>query len=539
MNHPGMRSFLLRLLAALAALAVVACASAPAVPEAADEPASTTAPEEESGEPAAATLPVTGIDFPMVTRHSGVFNGRRVDYTAAIGAVDIADADGNPGARIVSISYVADAAPGMPARPVVFVWNGGPISPSVYLHMGAFGPKRVAFPDDLAADPAAAPLIDNPHSILDVADLVYFDPAGTGFSRTLPGKALRDYFSVAADGQQTAAFIAGWLKQNGRLDSPAYIFGESYGTNRAAETAGQLAKLPEPVLLDGVVLFGQAVNIIEYAQRPQNIISYVVSLPTLAAIGWYHGKAVTGGADLETFVAQAWDYARTDYLDALFAGNTLPPARLDEVAKRLEQFSGLPAEVFAEQKLRVSKEFYRAQLFKEEGLIMGRADARYLGPAEPEGGDEAAGGGTGRPQLPPDPANAVPVALADAFRAYLVSDLGAPSAEQYLIASPVAGLDDWEWGGQSPFARFDYGDAIDALFEKHPDARVMVSAGYYDTMTTIGASQYLVDQESWPPDRVQLKLYPGGHMAYSIEDSARAMAADLRALVTAGQEGAP
>ncbi|MDX1379491.1 MAG: hypothetical protein R3233_00150 [Xanthomonadales bacterium] len=503
-------------LVTLTALSMILTACAHGAPPAAAQDA----PAVEAGR-----LPVTGIDWPVVTRHTGVFNGKRVNYTATVAPIDVPGADGRPAARIVSTAYVADGAEDPAARPVMFVWNGGPISPSVYLHMGAFGPKRVAFPDDLTTDAAAAPLVDNPYALLDMADLVYFDPAGTGFSRTLPGNPLDAYFSVAADGQQTAAFIAEWLKEHDRLPSPTYIFGESYGTNRAVETAGQLAQLPEPVLLDGVILFGQAVNIIEYAQRPHNIISYVVSLPTLAAIGWHHGKAETGGASLEGFVAAAWDYAQTEYLDALFQGNTLPAERMREVAAELERLTGLRGEVFMEHRLRVSKELYRVELFRDEGLIIGRSDGRYLGPAPlPDGGEG---------QGPPDPAFVLATALAEAHRAYLVSDLGLPSAAQYVTASPVKGLNGWDWTERTPFSRFDYGDALDVLFEKHPGARVLVTAGYYDTMTTIGASRYLVDQETWPRDRVDLKFYRGGHMAYSIEDSARQMADDLRALIAA------
>jgi carboxypeptidase C (cathepsin A) len=470
-------------------------------------------------------VPLTGLDLPYVTRHRGTFNGKPVAYTATVGVVDVADAEGNPGASIISIAYVADPEPGAPPRPVMFVFNGGPISPSVYLHMGAFGPKRVRFADDLSLDPKLAPLGDNPYSILDVADLVYFDPAGTGFSRAAPDKPLSDYFSVAADAQQTAAFITGWLAAHGRSDAPAWIFGESYGTNRAVETAGQLAQQEPPVLLAGVILFGQAVNIIEYAQRPDNIISYAVSLPTLAALGWYHGKAQTGGAGLEEFVRSAWDYARTDYLLALFQGNSLPAADLSRVADRLEAFTGLRSEVFVEQQLRVSKELYRVELLREEGLVIGRSDGRYVGPVQPEGAEE------GSP--PPDPAAALPEALAEVFATYLETDLGVPSAEQYVIASPVKGLDGWGWGGQTPFSRFDYGDALTVLLEKSPSTRVLVAAGYHDTMTTTGASQYLLDQERWPAGQVALAFYPGGHMAYSIEDSARAMAEDLRRMIAA------
>jgi carboxypeptidase C (cathepsin A) len=466
---------------------------------------------------------LTELAFPYVTQHRGQFNEKKVSYTAAVSAIDVEDSEGNPGANIVTTAYVVDSPPGSPPRPVMFVFNGGPIAPSVYLHMGAFGPKRVAFPDELSADPASAPLEDNPYSILDVCDLVYFDPAGTGFSRTLPGKPLKEYFSIEADAQQTAAFIVEWLAANDRPDSPVYIFGESYGTNRAAETAGQLSKLETPVQLGGVILFGQAVNIIEYSQRPGNIMSYVVSLPTLAALGWYHGKAVANGADLETFIAAAWDYAQGDYLDALFQGNRISPERLATVAKRLEQFTGVSSEVFINKRLRLSKEAYRRELFGAEEKIIGMSDGRYVASLEP------AANGSG----PGDPARLLADALATAFRQYLVAELGVPSAEQYVTASPVQGLGAWGWGGTSPFSWFQYGDAISQMFEAHPQARVLVSAGYYDTMTTYGASQYLVDQETWPRQQVILKGYAGGHMAYSIEATAKLMADDLRELIAA------
>jgi len=475
-----------------------------------------------SAETPAEALPAISLDFPFVTHHRGVFNGRTVDYTASVDALNVNDAEGRPGARIVSISYVVEPDGQPDSRPVMFVFNGGPISPSVYLHMGAFGPKRVEFSDDLSADPKTAPLVDNPYSILDVTDLVYFDPAGTGFSRVLPGKSPEDYFSVEADAQQTAAFIASWLEANGRSGSPTYLFGESYGTNRAAETARQLAELPEPVFLDGVVLFGQAVNIIEYAQRPHNIISYVVSLPTLAALAWYHGKAGDQEARLQDFVDASWAYAQTDYLDALFQGNTLPADQLQLVADQLEYFTGLRSEFFVENQLRVSKETYRSELFRDEGLVIGRSDGRYLARVV-EG------------EATPDPSGGLPAALQEAFPGYLSGELGVTSTEGYLFDSPVKSLDGWGWGGQSPFARFDYGAGLTVLLEKHPETRVLVTAGYYDTMTTTGASIYYVEQETWPGAPAELKFYVGGHMAYSDENSAREMAQDLRAMISSSK----
>jgi hypothetical protein len=187
----------------------------------------------------------------------------------------------------------------------------------------------------------------------------------------------------------------------------------------------------------------------------------------------------------------------------------------------MEQFTGVRSEVFVSKRLRLSKEAYRRELFSAEEKIIGMSDGRYVASLEP-----AADGGE-----PGDPARLLAEALANAFRQYLVDELGVPSAEQYVTASPVQGLGAWGWGGTSPFSWFQYGDAISQMFEVHPHARVLVSAGYYDTMTTYGASQYLVDQETWPREQVSLKGYAGGHMAYSIQATAKIMADDLRAMI--------
>ncbi|HXY09634.1 MAG TPA: hypothetical protein VEI52_17455, partial [Terriglobales bacterium] len=203
----------------------------------------------------------------VVTHHTGSFNCKQIRYTATVETVDVPNAKGNPSARLVSFAYTADSVADSVARPVIFVFNGGPITASLWLHIGVMGPKRIAFPDDLTADPSTYSLVDNAYSPLDVADLVFIDPASTGYSRVLPGVAPESYFSVAADGQQITAFISAWLTRHGRLSSPVYLLGESYGTIRAAEVAAQLAELPHPILVSGAVLMGQAINIIEYRQR--------------------------------------------------------------------------------------------------------------------------------------------------------------------------------------------------------------------------------------------------------------------------------
>jgi carboxypeptidase C (cathepsin A) len=468
-------------------------------------------------QPAGDRLP----ELPITTIHSGVFNGKHVTYQAVVEATDVNDANGKPGARIVSFSYLAQGVPNPAHRPVMFAFNGGPISASNVLHMGMLGPKRVAIPDDLSADPSTFALVDNRYTVLDVADIVFFDPASTGFSRTAPGVDPKSYFSVTADGQQTAQFIAEWSAKHHRLDSPKYVLGESYGTMRAAAVANQLQKLPTPVPLTGVVLIGQALNIIEFSQRPTNIISYVASLPTLAAIAWSHNKADLHGKSFDQFMDEVLLFARTDYLTALYQGNKLDPATRNAIAAKLADYTGLPASYYLANNLEISKEKYRRELFKDKIQILGMTDGRYVGPMATSGPTR-------------DPAGVIGESYGKAFANYLRDDLKVGNADAYIsLAKGVDGFDGWNWNGTgtSPFADWPYPALLTEVFTANPNFRVMVDNGYQDTQTTVGAAQLLVDRSGWPGDRVSLHFYQGGHTAYSIEDTLKRMTDDLRAFM--------
>ncbi|MGB9071476.1 MAG: hypothetical protein WCC22_02315 [Terriglobales bacterium] len=455
---------------------------------------------------------------PVITHHTGTFNGKQVRYTVTVESLDVPDTKGKPAARLVSFAYAADNVKDAAARPVMFVFNGGPITASLWLHVGVMGPKRVAVPDDLTADPNTFQLVDNAYSPLDVSDLVFIDPASTGYSRVLPGTAPESYFSVAADGQQVTAFISAWLTQHGRLSSPAYLLGESYGTIRAAEVAAQLAELPQPILLQGVVLMGQAINIIEYRQRPQNIISYAVSLPTLAALGWYHQKVDRSGKTFEEFEREAWRFAQTDYLTALFTGSAIEPAEKDRVAKRLEDLSGIPAAYYREHDLRISKEEYRGELLKDRGLLLGREDGRYVAPMTSKG-------------LAANPSDRSTAPFRHLFQEYVREDLNVDWPEEYIIFTGPESDDEWKWGGSGPFADWPYSDRLLKVMKANPHFHVLIGNGYHDTQTTVGAAEYAVRQAGWPDGRATLSFYEGGHMAYTVERSAEKFTDDIRSLV--------
>ncbi len=452
------------------------------------------------------------------THLQGIFNGQTVDYTAVVEETTITDGDEGPAARIITISYLRDSVGDASLRPVIFIFNGGPIVPSLYLHMAAFGPKRVAFPEDLDADPATFQLVDNSYTVLDAADLVFFDPAGTGFSRVSEGTSPDAYFSVEADARQLTQFVEAWSRSHSRLDSPKYLFGESYGTLRAAVAAEQLTHLDPPVRLDGVFLMGQALNIVETSSRPGNIIGYVVSLPTLAALGWYHSRVDRGDRTFEQFLEEVRLFARTEYLTALFQGNTLPPTKRDRIAHRLAGFTGLPVELYIKNNLRIRKIPFRSALLKDKNEVLGYYDGRYKAAAVKKGDT-------------PDASRQINSAVQSAFKKYAQDYLGLDLTD-YKMESPVKGLEGWTWGGTTPFSDWPYMESIRKAMDKNPNLRVVVGAGYHDLTTTIGASEYAIAQSGWPRDRVRMAHYEGGHMAYSVEKSLKEIMDDVRALLS-------
>ncbi|MFI8683387.1 S10 family peptidase [Brevundimonas diminuta] len=481
-----------------------------------------TAVAQTTGDPArSAEAAASAVRPAVTTRHSGVFNGRRLRYSASVETLAVRTDEGRRGAEIVSYAYTSDEA-ASPERPVVFLFNGGPISPSVYLHMG-LGPRRVAFPDDLNAPTSTYRLVDNPHAPLDAADLVFVDPASTGFSRVAPGVEPEAFFSVREDAAQFTAFIREWLRLHGREGSPVYILGESYGTNRAAEIARQFAESDRPETLAGVFLYGQAVNVVEYAQRPANLTSYVASLPTIAATAYYHGKAEPRGRSFEQFMEEAAVFAKGPYLSALYKGSDITAAEKADVARDLQAFSGLSADWYLRHDLKISKEDYRLELFRDEGLLLGRSDTRYRAPLTDQGGR-------------PDPSDVVPAAMISHFGVYLRDELKVTWPEPYVTQSPVKGLGAWTWGEgdvAGPFGDWPYYVGLQKMMARNPDFRLVIGNGYYDTLTTVGAAEMLATQYGLDPARTRLRFYDGGHMGYSIDAVVVALSDDIRRLVGA------
>ena len=256
------------------------------------------------------------------TRHSGIFGGQRINYSATIAETVLKGEDGTPKAAVVTTSYVKE--PRDPSRPVTFLFNGGPGSGSVWLQMGAFGPKRVAIPSDARDDGAPPyPLLDNPDSLLDVTDLVFIDPPGTGFSRLIGKTEPKEFYGVTADAKAVAVVIRRWLNDHGRWASPKFLGGESYGTTRSAAVVNELeGSTFNDVGLNGVILISTVLDFAAGADTPGNELSYITNLPSMAATALYHGKAQS--ASVAGFVEEARQFAIGPYATALLKGQKLP-----------------------------------------------------------------------------------------------------------------------------------------------------------------------------------------------------------------------
>lgn len=333
------------------------------------------------------------------TQGSVNVEGHDVDYTAVAGTLVLNGSGLDENTPETSMSYVAYFKRGAdPAkRPITFLYNGGPGSSTVWLHMGAFGPKRIVTTDDSHTPAAPYALVDNAYSLLDVSDLVFVDAPGTGFGRLLPQgddkdkreKNLKDLqkkiWSVDGDAQEFAKFITSFLSKYSRWNSPKYLFGESYGTTRSAVVAG-LLETHDNVDFNGVILLSQILNFatsVDGADLSPGIdLPYVLALPTYAATAWYHHQLPKYDNDkLGPLLDEATKFATGDYQQALLAGSTLGPARQQAIAVKLHDYTGLPVAYLLKADLRVTGGMFEHELQNRDDITTGRLDTRFSGPS--------------------------------------------------------------------------------------------------------------------------------------------------------------
>ncbi|MGH7018137.1 MAG: S10 family peptidase [Caulobacteraceae bacterium] len=417
-----------------------------------------------------------------------------------------------------SMFYVAYFKNGVPSadRPITFLDNGGPGSSSVWLHMGAFGPRRVVTQDS-THDPAGPyETVNNDYSLLDASDLVFVDAPGTGFSRVAGKDKEKAFYGMDPDAYAFSRFVIGFLDEYGRWSSPKYLFGESYGTPRSAVLVNDL-ETGDDIDFNGVVLLSQILDFELSVDgpyyHPGSDEAYVTALPTYAATAWYHDRLPgQKPADLKAFLSEVEAFATGPYATALQAGYALDPATKQLIAEQYSRYTGLPVGYILKANLRVDGGQFEHELMGEEDTTTGRLDTRFAGPSLDPLSE--------RSEYDPQSA-AISSAYVSGFNAYVRKDLGYAGDEVYKPEIELFRY--WSMEHQPPGARFPSRGAADVLpdlanaMKQDPNLKVMVNGGYFDLATPFFEGWYEDHHLQIPASldgNIEYHYYPSGHMVY-------------------------
>jgi len=469
------------------------------------------------------------------SKGSVTIGGKRFEYDAIAGTLVVHPKDwddvpqnaekddkgGSPEASMFYVAYFLADAKSAP-RPNTFVFNGGPGSSTMWLHMGAFGPKRVVTSNDTHTPAAPYAIVNNEFSPFDASDLVFIDAPGTGFSRVAGKDREKAFFGVDADANAFADFIAQFLAKYGRWNSPKYLFGESYGTTRSAALANVL-ETERSIDLNGVILLSQILNFDASPDRadfnPGVDIAYQLVLPTFAATAWYHHKLPNAPKELEPFLRTVEHYALTDYAMALAAGATLSPEQKHAVATKLHEYTGLPVEYIEKANLRVNGGEFRKTLEADSDITTGRLDSRFEGPTL----DPLSKAAEYDPQ-----AAALRSAYVSAFNEYARKEL--KYGEGKAFKPSISLFRTWVGAHQPPGANFAAPHATNVMpdlanaMKNDPNLKVMLNAGYYDLATPYFQGVYEMQHLPIPAElqkNIEYSFYDSGHMVYANEPSAK------------------
>ena len=417
------------------------------------------------------------------------------------------------------------------ARPVTFLYNGGPGSSTVWLHMGAFGPKRVVTADDTHSLAAPYAMVDNDQSLLDASDLVFIDAPGTGFSRISGKDKEKAFYGIDADAHAFAEFITEFLSKYGRWNSPKFLFGESYGTTRSAALIN-LLETDRHVDFNGVILLSQILNFDLSPDGPQSNpgvdLPYQLALPTYAATAWYHRKLTDPHKDLSELLKEVERFAMTDYALALQAGATLDQAQRDTVAGKLHDYTGLPVEYIKKADLRINGGEFRKTLQDDSDTTTGRYDTRFSGPTM----DPLSKGADYDPQQA-----AIGSAYVSAFNDYARKTLKYGGDKIY---KPLMFLGTtWNYQHQPPnFPRpLRHANVMPDLawaMKYNPKLRVQLNAGYFDLATPFYEGVYEMRQLPMPAKlqaNIEYKFYQSGHMVYVHEAALKELHDNVAAFI--------
>src|SRR5579872_2849668 len=457
---------------------------------------------------------------PVVTTHRVALDGRALEYTVTTGLMPIRDDAGKKEAEIFFMAYTLNGESAAD-RPLMFSFNGGPGSSSVWLHMGALGPRRVKMLPDGSLPPPPYRMEDNPRTWLEHTDLVFIDPVGTGFSRPERPEDGKKFWNVEGDIASIGEFIRLYLTRYLRWSSPLFLVGESYGTTRAAGLSDFL--IEKGIALNGIALVSSVLNFQTLYFDAGNDLPYLLFLPTYTATAWYHGKL---SADLHESLpkalAEAEAWIESDYANLLAKGSDLPEAaRADAIAK-LARLTGLDPRFVDQSDLRIEIQRFCRELLRDQGRTVGRLDSRIDLVHAPTVAE--------KPDFDPS-MSAIRPPYTALFNDYVRRDLRYETDQEYYILG--GGIKTpWEWGSRPGYV--DTGEALVKAFAKNPYMKLFVASGYYDLATPYYATRYTIRHLSVSPavrGNIRTADYEAGHMMYIHAESLERLQSDIAAFI--------
>ena len=490
---------------------------------ASDNPSKATTEEDTKGSieqqitKATATAPIN--EATKSTKGSVTVKGQKIDYTATAGTLTIRDNEGVPIASVFYVAYTANAGKN---RPITFMYNGGPVSASLWLHMGSIGPMRVRTTSPEHTGPAPYTLTPNEETILDKTDLVFIDAIGTGYSRPLGKTKGEKFWGVDQDVDAFARAIKRYVTINERWNSPKFLFGESYGTTRSANLVNVLQN--QGMDFNGVILMSSILN---YGIRQPGFDNiYTAYLPSYAATAWYHNKIQNKPADLSAFVEQARQFASGEYAVALAKGHNISLNEKQAIANKISYFTGLSTDFILKSDLRVNLSRFRKEILRDSGVTVGRFDSRFKGFDEDDAGEN--------PEFDASSTN-ITSAFVSTLRDYLTKNIGYKTDLEYNNSASSAYHEfRWDWKHnngkgvqQMPDVAMDLGNAM----RQNPHLKLLSLNGYYDMATPFFATEYDISHIPMPEQTIKnisFKYYPSGHMIYLNEDAMEPMVKDLK-----------
>ena len=494
-------------------------------------------PAQQSGEPA---RPPEPKPF-SVTRHQTTIDGKLIPYTATAGEITILKAEEKPGASMFFVSYTRDDIKNKSTRPIMFCFNGGPGSSTVWLHLGGIGPKRIALDDEGRPLRTPADFEDSEYSLLDITDLVFVDAVSTGYSRPLPGEEKSQFHGVSEDASAFAEFIRIYLTRFDRWGSPKFLLGESYGTTRSAVLSGVLQNQTYGIYLNGIILLSSVLDFSTVSFSPGNNLAYVAYLPHYTATAWYHKKLSPEyqSQPLVKVLEESRRFALDEYLPALMKGNLLEPEAYETVARKLSGLTGLSVSYVKNSNLRIRHNRFLKELLRENRLTVGRLDSRFTGRDADAAGES----------YEYDPANALLMgSFSAALNNYLGTVLGYKKEVPYAIYGNV-----YPWNYSfDPSGRMIPGitgsarnvssregslfvaETLRRAMAENTALKIFCCNGYYDGATPFFGTEYTFSQlmlDGSFKDRVRMGYYEAGHMVYIHKPSMKKLKSDLTSFI--------